>query len=70
MASIQSAPNMAAGNMSLPPNLTQQHIQEVYQVSFVAPSLSPPTGGPAVPSPPPWSRPSSVRFAAILHGLR
>ncbi|KAE8382061.1 SNF2 family N-terminal domain-containing protein [Aspergillus bertholletiae] len=31
MASLQSAPNMAAGNMSLPPNLTQQHIQEVFQ---------------------------------------
>ncbi|PYH86562.1 superfamily II DNA/RNA helicase [Aspergillus uvarum CBS 121591] len=31
MASLQSAPNMAAGNMSLPPNLTQQHIQEVLQ---------------------------------------
>lgn len=23
---------MATGNMSLPPNLTQQHIQEVFQV--------------------------------------
>ncbi|EIT72547.1 superfamily II DNA/RNA helicase [Aspergillus flavus] len=31
MASLQSAPNMATGNMSLPPNLTQQHIQEVFQ---------------------------------------
>ncbi|KAE8146164.1 SNF2 family N-terminal domain-containing protein [Aspergillus avenaceus] len=31
MASLQSAPNMVPGNMSLPPNLTQQHIQEVYQ---------------------------------------
>ncbi|EAU30536.1 SNF2-family ATP dependent chromatin remodeling factor snf21 [Aspergillus terreus NIH2624] len=31
MASLQSVPNTAPGNMSLPPNLTQQHIQEVYQ---------------------------------------
>ncbi|OJJ48848.1 hypothetical protein ASPZODRAFT_111036 [Penicilliopsis zonata CBS 506.65] len=31
MASIQSAPDMAAGNMALPANLTQQHIQEVFQ---------------------------------------
>ncbi|PYH99455.1 chromatin structure-remodeling complex subunit snf2 [Aspergillus ellipticus CBS 707.79] len=31
MASLQSAPNMAAGNMALPPNITQQHIQEVFQ---------------------------------------
>ncbi|KAL3476127.1 SNF2 family N-terminal domain-containing protein [Aspergillus californicus] len=31
MASLQSAPNMPPGNMSLPPNLTQQHIQEVIQ---------------------------------------
>ncbi|KAK2793864.1 hypothetical protein FQN50_009971 [Emmonsiellopsis sp. PD_5] len=31
MASIQGAPNMAAPNISLPPNLTQQHVQEVYQ---------------------------------------
>ncbi|KAB8232103.1 putative RSC complex subunit (Sth1) [Aspergillus alliaceus] len=31
MASLQSAPNMATGSMSLPPNLTQQHIQEVLQ---------------------------------------
>lgn len=32
MASLQSAPNMATGNVSLPPNLTQQHVQEVLQV--------------------------------------
>ncbi|PYI10015.1 chromatin structure-remodeling complex subunit snf2 [Aspergillus sclerotiicarbonarius CBS 121057] len=31
MASLQSAPSMAAGNMSLPPNFTQQQIQEVFQ---------------------------------------
>ncbi|OOF92206.1 hypothetical protein ASPCADRAFT_399562 [Aspergillus carbonarius ITEM 5010] len=31
MASLQSAPSMAAGNMSLPPNITQQQIQEVFQ---------------------------------------
>ncbi|PWY70223.1 chromatin structure-remodeling complex subunit snf2 [Aspergillus heteromorphus CBS 117.55] len=31
MASLQSAPNMVAGNMALPPNITQQHIQEVFQ---------------------------------------
>ncbi|KAJ5689163.1 Chromatin structure-remodeling complex subunit snf21 [Penicillium macrosclerotiorum] len=31
MASLQSAPNMAPGNFSLPPNLTQQHVQEVLQ---------------------------------------
>ncbi|PLB33841.1 putative RSC complex subunit (Sth1) [Aspergillus candidus] len=29
MASLQSAPNMATGSMSLPANLTQQHVQEV-----------------------------------------
>lgn len=34
MASLQSVPNTAPGNMSLPPNLTQQHIQEVYQVRY------------------------------------
>ena len=32
MASIQSVSNVAAPNLSLPPNLTQQHVQEVYQV--------------------------------------
>lgn len=31
---------MAAGNMSLPPNLTQQHIQEVFQVRRLAISFS------------------------------
>ncbi|CAL5871790.1 uncharacterized protein PFLUO_LOCUS6043 [Penicillium psychrofluorescens] len=31
MASLQSAPNMASGNVSLPPHLTQQHVQEVLQ---------------------------------------
>ncbi|KAK2766022.1 hypothetical protein FQN54_007537 [Arachnomyces sp. PD_36] len=34
MASTQSVPNninMPPGNMSLPPNLTQQHVQEIYQ---------------------------------------
>ncbi|THC95532.1 hypothetical protein EYZ11_005004 [Aspergillus tanneri] len=31
MASLQSAPNMGTGNMSLPPNLTQQGIQEIFQ---------------------------------------
>ncbi|KAJ0420883.1 SNF2 family N-terminal domain-containing protein [Aspergillus carlsbadensis] len=31
MASLQATPNAAAGNMGLPPNLTQQHIQEVLQ---------------------------------------
>ncbi|KAJ5099760.1 hypothetical protein N7532_006761 [Penicillium argentinense] len=31
MASLQSAPQVAPGNMSLPPNLTQQHIQEAIQ---------------------------------------
>ncbi|KAL2825607.1 SNF2 family N-terminal domain-containing protein [Aspergillus cavernicola] len=31
MASLQTAPNVAAGNVGLPPNLTQQHIQEVLQ---------------------------------------
>jgi ATP-dependent helicase STH1/SNF2 len=36
MASIHSVPNMAAGNMSLPQNLTPQHIQEVYQVGLLS----------------------------------
>ncbi|OJD26351.1 hypothetical protein ACJ73_02266 [Blastomyces percursus] len=31
MTSIQGVPNMATANLSLPPNLTQQHVQEVYQ---------------------------------------
>ncbi|KAL4883285.1 SNF2 family N-terminal domain-containing protein [Aspergillus karnatakaensis] len=31
MASLQAAPNVAAGNLSLPANLTPQHIQEVLQ---------------------------------------
>lgn len=33
MTSVQSAPALPQGGMSLPPNLTQQHVQEVYQVS-------------------------------------
>lgn len=48
MASIQSVPNMGAGNMSLPPNLTQQHVQEVYQVSLL--SVSRPPGPRFLPS--------------------
>lgn len=32
MTSLQTAPNVAAANMSLPANLTPQHIQEVLQV--------------------------------------
>ncbi|KAL4788039.1 SNF2 family N-terminal domain-containing protein [Aspergillus varians] len=31
MTSLQTAPNVAATNMNLPPNLTPQHIQEVLQ---------------------------------------
>ncbi|CAP96635.1 hypothetical protein E8E15_005628 [Penicillium rubens] len=31
MASIHPAPNMAPGNVSLPPNLTQQNVQEILQ---------------------------------------
>lgn len=33
MTSVQSAPALPQGGVSLPPNLTQQHVQEVYQVS-------------------------------------
>ena len=35
MASVPPGPNMAPANISLPPNLTQQHVQEVYQVCFL-----------------------------------
>ncbi|KAJ5181076.1 HAS subgroup [Penicillium cf. griseofulvum] len=31
MASLHPAPNMAPGNVSLPPNLTQQNVQEILQ---------------------------------------
>ena len=43
MASLHPAPNMAPGNVSLPPNLTQQNVQEILQVSFF--SLSTNTSG-------------------------
>lgn len=35
MTSVQSAPALPQGGVSIPPNLTQQHVQEVYQVSHI-----------------------------------
>ena len=34
MASVQTAPAMPQGGMSIPANLTQQNIQELYQVRY------------------------------------
>ena len=42
MASVQNAPIMGQGGMSLPQDLTQAHVREVYKVRFIIVDHDPP----------------------------